>query len=652
MFRKLFVVAILLVALTAGAFAGGQDEGGQATEPAGEADGPDLSIMQAPQLADMVEAGDLPPLEERLPENPLVVEPFESLGVYGGTVYPGRVTVPNNPISADSTNLLIYDPEHSELSPHLASSWEASDDLTEFEITLRRGVKWSDGEEFNVDDIMFFWNVFTTPETWPQGPLDFLVSGNGTPAEFTRVDDYTFRMTFDGPMPTLLDDLAAYWSHHMTRTPEHYLSQYHPDYVDMEDLEALADEEGYENVAVLFEAKADWFETRNPERPTLAPYVLVQGAPSDPMIYERNPYFWAVDPEGRQLPYIDQVVYNISSDQEVLNLRILNGDIDWTRFTVSGQLPLYMQNREDGQYRVSMWTTIEGSTDVLMYNQSTPNLQKRELFGDVRFRRAMSHAVDREEINELVYQGLAGAPSQFAPAEDSPYYNPELTSSYVEYDPERTRELLDEMGLPVDDDGYRTFPNGDRLQINVVAPTEQRNIGPVAELWIDYMDQVGIRANLRGLDRTAWQTIIEANSSDIDATVFWGDPFFDLQLDTLRTLTPQAPWISWWAPGYAIWLRSDGEAGVEPPEIHKRTFELVQQLQVETDAERALEIGRELTDIAAENVWTMGTLRPPELPVVTTNRLRNVAQTGVFKWYTMMRVQKMYQWYIDPAFQD
>ena len=643
MYRKTFLSTILIVLLSFSVFAAGQEEGEQAGEPGGA----DLSMMQAPQLAEMVDAGELPPLEERLPENPLVVEPVDNLGTYGGTVYPGKTGNARNPQSEDLITLLIWDPQHTELSPHFASDFKANDDFTEFEITLRRGVKWSDGDDFNVDDIMFFYEMVSTPEVFPEGIHSWLRSGNDTPAEFTKVDDYTFRVTFDGPKPGFPRSLAEFSGFRFLRSPKHYLSQFHPNYVDLADLEELADEEGYESVAVMFEAKANWWYDSNTERPTLGSHMLVQGAPSDPVILERNPYFWAVDTEGRQLPYIDQVVFNVSGDQEVLNLRILNGEVDFTRHTVAGEIPLYMQNRQDGDYSVNMWTNTVGSTDLLMFNLSHPDPQKRELFGDVQFRRAMSHAVNREEINELVYQGLAGAPSQFAPAEQSLYYNPELTNSYVEYDPERAEELLDEIGLPVDDDGFRTFPNGDRLQVNITAATEQRNIGPVAELWMDYMNEVGIRANLRSLDRPAFMTNVKANSEDYDAGVWWGDPFYDLQFDTNRTLTPEAEWSSMWAPGYARWNRTGGEEGVEPPEIHKRTYELSTQLEVQTDQERALEIAQELTDIAAENVWTIGTLRPPEQPIIVSNRLRNVVETGVHQWFSFSRVQRLYQWYIE-----
>ena len=643
MLRRAFLSTMMIVLLSFSAFAGGQEEAGQA----GEAGGAEAIMKQAPQLAEMVDAGELPPLEERLPENPLVVEPLDSLGSYGGTVYPGKIGNARNPQSEDLVTLLIWNTEHTELSPHFAADFEANDDFTEFEITLRRGVKWSDGDDFNVDDIMFYYEVVTTPEVFPQGLSGWMVSEDDTPAEFTKVDDHTFRVAFNGPKPAFPRALAEFSSFRLLRTPKHYLSQFHPNYVDLEDLEELVDEEGYGSVAELFEAKwNDWYDS-NTERPTLGSHMLVQGAPSDPVILERNPYFWAVDTEGRQLPYIDQMVFNVAGDQEVLNLRILSGDVDITRHTVAGEIPLYMQNRQDGEYSVNMWTNTVGSTDLLMFNLSHPDPQKRELFGDARFRRAMSHAVNREQINELVYQGLAGEPSQFAPAEDSLYYNPELSNSYVEYDPERAEELLDEMGLPVDDEGFRAFPNGDRLQVNITAATEQRNIGPVAELWLDYMNAVGVRANLRSLDKAAFMDNMRSNDEDYDAGVWWGDPFYDLQFDTNRTLTPEAEWSSMWAPAYARWNRTGGEEGVEPPEIHKRTYELSKRLEVQTDQERAVEIAQELTDIAAENVWTIGTLNPPKQPIIVSNRLRNVVETGVFQWFSFSRVHRAYQWYIE-----
>ncbi len=641
--KKLILFLICLSLVAAVGFAEGQAE--SVGEP--ETREADLSQMESPALAAMVDAGELPPVDDRLPEEPLVVDPREAMGRYGGTLRPAT-NGQNQDLVSGQTPLIMYDAENTEFSPNLAKDYRVLDGGRVFEFDLRRGVKWSDGEPFTADDILFWWEVIQDTEFFPPGTPFYMKTTSGA-GDVVKVNDYRVRFEFQEPNTIFLNAMATWYTRGVPATPKHYLSQFHPNYVDRSDLEELAGEEGYDSVGLLFTAKwdGDGRPVSNPEKPTLDPWMLVTPRPDDPMVFERNPYFWAVDSEGRQLPYIDRVEYNAAGDQQVLDLRIINGEVDWIRRTVAGNLPLYKENEESGDYTATLWSDVRNSAEVLTFNLSHPDEQMRSLFMNKDFRIAMSHAVNREEINELVYQGLAGDPTQTGPPPVSPYYNDQLSNQYLEYDPERAGEILDAIGMPVGSDGFRQYPNGDDLQITVIVASATENFEPVGELWVDYMRAVGIDANLRVIDRPAWHQINDANSEDFQATVAWGSTSLDPYLAGARHLVATQPATAQYAPAWATWHQTDGEAGVEPPAWMQRSQELFEDIQVTVDQEERIAISDQITGIAAENFFGIGTVEPPALPIIVSNRLVNVLDSGVFQWFSIAYVQQAYQWWID-----
>lgn len=648
--EKLMSRSLLLLVLFMSAalvFAGGQGEqesgaGDAATEQAEGTAGPDLTQKQAPMLEQEVDSGNLPPLEERLPEEPLLREVYSELGAYGGTMTLTKVGSVTNPDPLFA-HMLAFNTDLSEARPNFAKELEVSEDGTTFTIHLREGVRWSDGEPFTTEDIAFYFNdVMMNEEYLPQGPDDYLTSGD-TPASLNVVDDYTVQFIYPKPNATFRRDLASYWGKNLVRTPKHYLQQFHPDYTDPEEVQAKAEDRGFEDWTQLFEDRWDTEENTNPDRPTVAAWDLVQGYPDSPMIYRRNPYYWAVDSEGRQLPYVDELQYLVTEDQEVHKLRVSQGELDFERRMGAADIPVLRRNADQYGFEIVNWQADKDSADLLALNDSHPDPKMAQFLGDPQFRKAVSLGIDRERINELVYRGLAGDPTQPGPPEGTRFYNPELSNAYTDYDPDRARQMLTELGLEEGEDGRRTFPDGSEFQINFVVVPSWKQVGDVTELFMEDLNNLGIQTNLRAVERNAWyDNVLQPN--DFDATVWEGNPA-SFYLSDPRDLIAHRWYTSFWAPGWATWFSSGGDSGVEPPEPMKEARSLFDELLRTVDPDEQERLSDQITDIAAENLWVIGTVEPPPLPVVKNENLHNVPREGIFTWDTFGPVQRFDQFW-------
>ncbi|WP_240760230.1 ABC transporter substrate-binding protein, partial [Phytoactinopolyspora endophytica] len=341
-----FTLAALVPACSSGS-----DDGGNGTMPS---EPPDGGTGEAPELKALVDGGELPPLEERLPASPMVVQPTGEIGQYGGTWRNGMVGTDGSRLnySLAYENLVRWDLDWTEPIPNVAEAVEANEDATAFTFTLREGMRWSDGEPFTADDILFAYNdVLTHPEVNPS-PYGVFVAG-GEMGTIEKVDDVTVVFTFAAPHALFLDQLAGEVSATMlTRLPLHYLQKYHPDYADDAEQNAKdADFSGW--VEALQEALwggALWHDIELPRLHAWIPVTPVSDATE--MIFERNPYYWKIDPEGNQLPYLDGIRFGIFQDDEVLLLSTLQGEIDMIDRTVTTTTnkPVLARDRESGGY--------------------------------------------------------------------------------------------------------------------------------------------------------------------------------------------------------------------------------------------------------------------------------------------------------------
>ena len=580
---------------------------------------------EAPMLQEMVAAGDLPPVGERLPEDPLVVEPVDSVGQYGGTWRRAFKGIKD----FHAFGRLNYEPmlrwprdPKDPVQPGLAREWTWSEDGTELTLHLRRSLKWSDGAPFTVDDIIFWWEAIETNTDITAAPhAEWVI--NGEPMELTKIDDVTITLTFAGPNGLAETVGLAFhgnqWPLGFERfgffAPRHYLEQYHPAY------------NSNVNDYQQFEDKAFDF---NIERPSMTPWRVTEwGAGATELVAERNPYYWKVDTEGNQLPYIDRLHFTLVEDNEAANLLAIAGEIDMqTRHMDLTKFPVYQQNAEAGAYHTLLWNNASASHATFMPNQSYGDPKYRALMQELKFRQALSLAIDRDLINEIVHLGL-GTPRTESVVNDSALFQPDIEFYYAEFDLDRARELLDEIGLPVGSDGVRTFADGSPLELIVEAVGTGNT--DALQIAVEGWNDIGLKTVLKTMTRDVYWPRANANEVMI-AT--WGtdrglvpmvDPVYQFPFDER----------SWGAPAFGTWYKTGGELGEEPPAEMKELMDLYDEYKVTVDSATQLEIARKLVRLSTERLYTIGTVGMAPSIVVVKDNFKNVMEEFTADWLIM-----------------
>lgn len=595
----------------------------------GEIEGPDIitevdqyptEFNEAPMLAEMVEAGELPPLEERIPagENLLVIEPVHEIGKYGGTWrrgFTGPADGQNGHRVAAGDRFVFWDAENfPEVVPNLAKGWEISEDQTQITIFMREGVKWSDGEPFTANDVIFWYESMYQNEELVPVPSAFFNPANGATLEM--VDDYTIRFSFPYANSLFLEVLGSSVNVFGGQAifgniglggyaPAHYLQQFHPDFADEGELDALVSDEGFDNWVNLFKDKNTW--QRNPDLPVLTPWKTVNPITTDNWVLERNPYYYGVDTAGNQLPYIDRISMTLAEDLEVLNLRAIAGEYDYQARHISlANLPVLLENAEAEGYTVSLDPAQHGADGAFMFNQSyEADPEIAQWIKNADFRRALSLGVDRDAINEIIFLGI-GVPGSAVVAESSPFNpGPEYRELWSTYDPEQANALLDEIGLTEKDgEGYRLrTDNGERLVIEVPAVPAFIQFAQLAELVKEDWAEIGIFANVVEQERGLVET--RRGSNELQIFLWQNDGTDELYLYPYHAL-PVAD-TSGMGPAFGTYYASNGEQGLQPTENVQAVLDMFSEGLQATPEER-IEIGQEIWRIITDEVWTMGTV--------------------------------------------
>lgn len=617
----------------------------EAAPAAGESAAPaDTSQLEAPILAERVAAGELPPVEERLPATPLVVEEL-SPGQYGGTWRMGLNGGQDNALLVRTMayqNLVRWTPDWTGITPNIAEAYEASDDATEYTFTLRAGMKWSDGEPFTADDILFWYNdILMNEEYRAVHPVaNWLIAG-GEPATVEKVDDTTVKFIFASPNGLFLQNLATPGGDAPTRWPAHYCSQFHPAH-NADNMDALIAEAEANDWVNLMELKcgnvngtpydALW---QNSELPVLFPWLLTTayGAGTQ-VVAERNPYFWKVDSAGRQLPYIDKLVYDVGEDVEVLVLKALNGEIDMQDRHIGSlsNKAVFADSMEAGEY--SFFETIPSSmnTMAIALNLTHKDPMKRELYQNKDFRIALSHAINRQEIIDVVYVGQ-GEPYQLAPRPTSPFYNETLAKQYTEFDLEQANQILDGLFPDKDANGIRLGPDGN--PITLIADVTSNN-----QPWIDslgliqgYWKAAGIDLQINSIDRSLMYTRKDSNEHDV--SIWGGDGGLDVILEP-RWYFPFSG-ESLYAEAWQSWFNNPtGEGALTPPEEPpaptKEQMDLYRQIQGTGDAAQQEALMKQILEISADQFYAIGIALGPNGYGIVRNNFKNVPSPFPGAW--------------------
>jgi peptide/nickel transport system substrate-binding protein len=599
---------------------------------------PGGTYHEAPMLAELVAAGKLPPVDERLPDDPLVEAVVDEIGQYGGTIRRG-FTGPND---HNNYTRVVYDalvrfsPTGAEVIPHIAAGWSSNEDFTEWTVRLRPGAKWSDGQPFTADDIMFWYNdILLNEELIPSIPV-WMQNADGSTVKVEKLSDYAVKWTYAEPNTAFLLELANKDGadaalNNLAFVPAHYMKQFHPNYVDAAELNAKVAEAGFDTWAELFGVEA--MPHLSGKRPSMAAWVPDGTSVSDPVFtIKRNPYYIGVDPAGNQLPYVDEVRFTFFADKEALNLAAIAGEIDMQgRHITMSNYPVFIENAEKGGYRVVLWPTFGGSDAVVMFNQTWTGPEV-EMFQNKDFRIAMSYAIDREAIRELVFLGL-GEFRQGVPAPFHPYYpGDEWAFKYTQYDPDLANQILDGIIPNKDADGFRTLPDGSPLDIEIgVVPEQFVAWDDVGQLIVEDWAKVGVKAHVELRERTLHFAMRPANELQVE---IWNEDTTGFPFSGQPKFDPRSDPALCFAPLVRIWYQTNGAEGVEPTPVIKQIVDIIDEAKVSARG-RQIELAQELFRIWADNVFEIGTvgLTPSVQGVVVVNaNLRNVPEVAGNDW--------------------
>lgn len=577
------------------------------------------AFNEAPSLADKVKAGALPAVDQRLPASPLVVPVVDRVGTYGGTwnsALLGGGDLPWMMRIMTYENLMRWSPDWSKVIPNLAESVDANDNATEYTFHLRKGLKWSDGQPFTADDIMFYYEDILLNDQFKmiddtqsaKGPA-FVVGGK--PVKVTKKDDYTVTFSFAEPNGLFLQYLATSRPSDIAavRFPAHYVKQFHPKYNP--DVDKLVKEAGVGDWTDLMRAKIDVY--RNPQVPTINPWVTTQGygeGTATRVIAERNPYYWKVDKDGNQLPYIDRMTFDVLTDPQVMLLKGMSGEIDMQDRSIATAVnkPVLFDNMERGKYKFFDTTPASPNVMNLMFNLNNKDPAKRAIYQNKDFRIGLSYAINRPEMIDTIWVGQ-GEPAQASPRKESVFYNERLAKQYTEYDVAKANEHLDKVLPNKDAQGFRLMPDGSKLVVSLAFSAANATYGDALELIQQYWRAVGIDSQIDSLDRTLVQ--VRRAAGDLDA-IAWergGGNGQEVILDP-RWYIPAQPDSRYYAPAWTNWYLGTNDPNEtkaeEPPPAVKKALDLYKELLATGDGDKQIALMKEILDIAADEFMVMG----------------------------------------------
>ncbi|NJN18461.1 MAG: ABC transporter substrate-binding protein [Oscillochloris sp.] len=625
-----------------------------------------LSFNENPQISTLNariggNPSSLPAVAERLPNEPLVIAPYDEIGVYGGTLdglSNATEAGTSDMLSLRHVSLVRYADDLQTIVPFVAKNWQWNSDYTELTMELRAGHKWSDGQPFSADDIVFWYNDLILNENiYPETPSRWLF--NGEPMGVEAVSPTTVKFSFSVPTPGILNRFAVDYG--QTFQPRHFLSQFHIDHNP--DADTQAREKGFENWAEWlnnYYGASDWKDVPSPlidgsdstVVPTLEAFIVVEETAEGRKLVA-NPYFFVVDTAGNQLPYINELNEQYVPDKELRLLRVTNGQVDYkTQSILLEDYPLLKENEATGNYVAELAPGL-GVNVFYAFNTTHKDPTMRAIFNDLRFRQAMSIALDRDEINEIVYLGQ-GTPQQSVPADPNTvnFVTDEQLNAFIGFDAGQAGSLLDAMGM-VDTDGdtFREKPDGTPFGIQIQFSNQAAPVR-LHELVKGYWEAVGIKVETKEVTSDEYRA--QANNNDLDVTV-WVNDGTSAPLISQDVTMMVPPFGDFFNPGtgfeWANWIASDGAEGSEPPEDVKKLYELTSEfIRYPLGTAESDRLGAEIVDIHVNNLWKIGIVGNVVDPYVHHNNLGNfkpfTAKTYDYYWAYPYRP---FQWYLKDG---
>jgi len=603
----------------------------------------------------------MPALANRLPSEPLVVAPYDSIGKYGGTfdaLSNATEAGTSDFLSTRHVNLVRYSDDLQTIVPMVAKSWSWNKDFTQLTFKLRKGHKWSDGAPFTSADVKFWYdNIALDPKIMEKAKDYVLVAGKRMTVD--AIDETTVRFNLPAPKPGLIAHFATSFAQGFL--PKHFLGQFHPDINPNAD--KLAQAAGFENGLAVIKAyygNSDWTDTASPllnspdnvaklpadVYPTLESHIVVSETTEGRHLVA-NPYFFIVDTAGNQLPYINEQDEVYANDSQVRLLKLVNTEADYKAQSLQlTDAPLLLENQKKGNYTIDLKPQI--TQHVFSFNVTSADLAKRAVFNDFRFRKAMSIAINREELNTVAYFGQ-GTPQQYIGFSPAPsFVDPKWKSFAAEFDPAGAKKLLDEIGMvDKDGDGVRELPNGDKFVLNMQFATQGMS-SQVVELVGQYWTNVGVKTTVKEITPDEYRSAQSSNALDVGMwekgkplsiilgnNELWVPPFnnyFDHRVGML----------------WAEYIDSKGASGVKPPAY-------VYELIADINKFQSLPVGSAESDAAGArlvanmtgNLLFIGTVQASGV-IYHANVVKNFPQfvTASYEYYRTYPYRP-FQWYLD-----
>ena len=591
------------------------------------------AYQEAPALAELVKAGKLPPVDQRLPKDVEVVKPLDSIGKYGGTLRQVLVGTAGDHNTIQRMiapqGLVRWDPTYSEVIPNLAKSWDVSDDASEYTFHLREGLRWSDGQPFTTEDILFYVeDILHSPDYYSgAAPSQFTIDGK--PMTAVAKDATTVTFKFSKPNGLFLYDLASPYGVPPVLWAKHYCKQFVPKYnPNIADLLKQYNQNSWVDLynfrCGLREKQSRWY---NPERPTLEPWTIKEPyfGSATRVSLERNPYFWQVDTEGNQLPYIDSITFQVLQNPEAAILSAIGGQIDMQNFHLDAvqNRPVLAENQEKGKYKLFLLHSTASSAVIIWPNLNARDPKIREMLSQKDFRKALSLGINRPEIIDLVFAGQ-GEPFQIGPPPGHPLYNEQLSKQFTQYDPAEANRLLDSLGYDKRDSaGHRLHKDGQPVVLIVEVNPKYQLHSDVLELVTQAWQKLGIDARIDPIDNNYFQArnanwehvmqISDTNGGGLDP-IWRATDYVPIEDD------------SRFGAGWAMWYLTNGKQGVEPTKDIAERLALYEQVRQTPPGPRQEELMKQVLQRAADAFEIMGITTAMTGQGIVSVDMRNVPE--------------------------
>ena len=593
-----------------------------------------FGYSESPLLSKMVKNGKLPPIESRLPQTPRIID-FASrnleIGKFGGTIkmLMARAKDARQMTVYGYARLLIYKPKTFEFQPDILQSFDVIRGK-KFIFNLRPGHKWSDGHPFTAEDFRYWWeDVANNPKLSPVGPPK-VMKVDGKLPQFRILNNLSIQYEWEKPNPDFLAALAGASPLYIYR-PAHYMRQFHAEFTANSELQKLVTTAKQRNWAALHNKMDNLYRNDNIDLPVLQPWVCISKSSSNRLRFKRNPFFHRIDPKGQQLPYIDEFIFGIASNK-LISAKTGTGEVDLqARYLRFDDYTFLKKGEDRSPYSTRLWTTAKGSHLALFPNLNHKNKVLRSIMQDVRFRRALSMAVNRYEINQVIYYGLAIEGNNTVLPE-SPLYKPYYRSKWAQLNLKSANQLLDDMGLiKRDSRGIRLLPDGNPLNLIIETAGESTEQTDILELIHDSWLKIGIKIYSKPSQRNVFRNRIFSGETAIS---IWSGIENGLASanSSPAEFAPTTQQLLQW-PKWGQHFETGGKAGQIPNDpFAMELLKLYRDWRAEPVFAKRKDIWEKVLDIHTEQVYSIGLIAGVLQPVVVSNNLKNVPIKGIYNW--------------------